>query len=88
MEIQRKHKATKGLRMKHVLMIGLQLLERIRDLHSLNLVHGDLKPANIMFGRRDCKNRLYLIDFGLTREESVEDDQVSIFKTAFNVAID
>lgn len=56
--------------MKHVLMIGIQLLKRIEALHGLGYVHGDIKPANIMFGRDKNKNILYLIDYGLTRHQS------------------
>lgn len=69
MDIQTKFHATKGLRMKHVLMIGIQLLRRIKTLHSLGFVHGDIKPANIMFGRGNKKNILFLIDYGLTKKE-------------------
>ena len=67
MDIQTKFHCTKGLRMKHVLMIGIQLLKRIQTLHSLGFVHGDIKPANIMFGRGNKKNTLYLIDYGLAK---------------------
>jgi serine/threonine protein kinase len=56
--------------MKHVLQIGQQLLRRIKALHSIDYVHGDIKPANIMFGRGDKRNTLYLIDFGMTKKES------------------
>ena len=69
MDIQTKFHATKGLRMKHVLMIGIQLLERIKFLHSLGYVHGDIKPANIVFGRGNKKNILYLIDYGLSAKQ-------------------
>lgn len=55
MDIQTKFKWQKGLRMKHVLMIGIQLLKRIKTLHSMEYVHGDIKPANIMFGRGNKK---------------------------------
>jgi len=58
------------MRMKHVLMIGQQVLYRIRDLHSLDFVHGDIKPLNLVFGREKYKNVLTLIDFGLTQKES------------------
>lgn len=51
-------------------MIGIQLLKRLEALHKLGYVHGDIKPANIMFGRGKNKNTLYLIDFGLTRQQS------------------
>jgi len=56
--------------MKHVLMIGQQLIRRLKVFHSFDYVHGDIKPANIMFGRGKHKNTLYLIDFGLSRHQS------------------
>lgn len=65
-----KHGITKGMRLKHVLMIGLQVLHRIRDIHSLGYVHGDVKPLNLLFGTEKTKNTVYLIDFGLTKKES------------------
>ncbi|CAI2385182.1 unnamed protein product [Moneuplotes crassus] len=60
----------KGIRMKHALMISLQVLHRIRDLHSIGYVHGDIKPLNLIFGTGRKKNALNLIDFGLTHKES------------------
>ena len=68
--IQKKFKAMDGLKMKNVLMIGFQLLQRLKVLHSLGYVHGDIKPANIVFGKGKKKNILYLIDFGITQKES------------------
>ena len=63
--------------MKHVIQIGLQLIDRLETLHKCGLIHRDLKPANIVFGldrpemaSEDQSNVLYLIDYGLTRDES------------------
>lgn len=33
--------------LRNVLNIGLQMIERLETLHSVNLVHKDIKPANI-----------------------------------------
>lgn len=67
-----------SLSLKHVLQIALQLIDRLETLHSWGLIHRDLKPANIVFGldnpedtSQDNSNTLYLIDYGLTKAESI-----------------
>jgi serine/threonine protein kinase len=45
--------------------IGLQLLNKLGHLHSIGVVHNDIKPCNILFGRDVNRNQVYLIDFGL-----------------------
>ena len=66
------------LSLKHVIQIGLQLTDRLELLHNVGLIHRDLKPANIVFGldlpedtNQEKSNILYLIDYGLTKEESI-----------------
>lgn len=54
----------------------LKCAKLIRDLHSANIVHGDIKPDNILIREHDnfnlynpikCKNfTVYLIDYGLS----------------------
>lgn len=43
--------------------IILQLIERIKNLHQIGFVHGDLKLQNIVQHSEDT-NRIFLIDFG------------------------
>lgn len=47
------------------LLIGHFLLKTLKKLHKLGYTHNDIKPANIMFGEKDGKWQVYLIDFGL-----------------------
>jgi serine/threonine protein kinase len=53
--------------LKSVLLIGLQMIIRIRDLHSKKLVHRDLKPENFMVGLDNQSNKIYLIDFSFSK---------------------
>lgn len=51
-----------------VLKLGIQMIQRIQSVHSVGLIHRDIKPDNFLFGKT-MKNlkMLYLVDFGLCR---------------------
>ncbi|CAD8099131.1 unnamed protein product [Paramecium sonneborni] len=49
-----------------VCRIGINLIDRLKLLHSKNLIHRDLKPDNICIGYEDV-DQIYLIDFGLSK---------------------
>lgn len=44
-----------------------EILQILRFVHSNNIIHRDVKPANII--RRDSDQKLFLIDFGAVKEE-------------------
>ncbi|KAK2959004.1 putative Tau-tubulin kinase [Blattamonas nauphoetae] len=49
-------------------LIGLQCIEAIELFHSKGFLHRDIKPANFVIGVGREKNKIYLIDFGLTKK--------------------
>lgn len=51
--------------MKTVLMLALQMIERIEYLHQKSYVHRDIKPENFTIGTDS--NVVHLIDFGLAK---------------------
>ena len=53
---------------KTVLMIAIQLLERIQFFHDNNYIHRDIKPENFTIGLKKKNTVLYLIDYGLSRK--------------------
>ena len=53
--------------MKTTLMIGLDMLKVLEEVHAAGFVHRDLKPSNIVLGLGNCTNQLYLIDFGISK---------------------
>ena len=51
-----------------VLLIAIQILTRVQDLHSKNYLHRDIKPENFLLGLNNNSNILYCIDFGLSKK--------------------
>lgn len=54
--------------LKTVLIIGMQMIQRLEFLHSNNFIHRDMKPENILIGQlRRKQDIIHLIDFGLVK---------------------
>lgn len=54
-----------------VIIIALQLMNRLNSIHSQGYIHRDLKPANVVIGNESNEAHfIYLIDFGLAKKEN------------------
>ena len=51
-----------------VLLIAIQVITRIQDLHSKNFIHRDIKPENFLIGNENNSDIIYCIDYGLARK--------------------
>lgn len=51
-----------------VLIIAIQTIELIEKLHNQNFIHRDIKPENFLIGIKEKTNKIYLIDFGLSKK--------------------
>jgi serine/threonine protein kinase len=54
---------------KDAILIGVELIECVRNLHSLGYVHTDIKLDNIMV---DSENFIHLRDFGLAEKYELD----------------
>ena len=53
--------------LKQVLIIAMQMVQRIEYFHSKSFIHRDIKPENIMVGQGKKANTIFLVDFGLAK---------------------
>ncbi|XP_031472557.1 uncharacterized protein LOC116244881 [Nymphaea colorata] len=58
--------------MKSVLMIGLQVVDRLEALHRIGFLHRDVKPDNLAIGLNEKSRVIYLFDFGLAHPIGAE----------------
>ena len=61
--------------LKTVLLIGVQLVERVKFLHEKGLIHRDIKPDNFLIGPAASENIIHLIDFGFTKRYTNDDGE-------------
>ena len=69
---------TKRFTLRTVALLGIQMVEAIREMHELGFVHRDIKPSNFCVGLPKIEDaegatadgeegRCYILDFGLMR---------------------
>ena len=51
-----------------VLLIAIQMVQRIEKVHEERIIHRDIKPDNFLIGGTELtKDSVYIIDFGLAK---------------------
>ena len=73
------------LSLKVVILIGLQMIKRVEDLHIRGIIHRDIKPANFIFGKQESKSLLHIVDFGLAKFYKNSDEEHIPMETGRNL---
>ena len=63
--------ATAGMGVKEIISVAVEVCRALRPLHARGLLHGDLKPGNIILGTDGIA---HLIDFSFVRAAGRQDD--------------
>ena len=69
---------TRNFTLKTILMITIQLLERIKHVHDNNYIHRDIKPQNFLVGKDSTAKTIYILDFGLAKRYRDEHTHIHI----------
>jgi len=69
---------TKNFTLKTILMITIQLIERIKHVHDNNYIHRDIKPQNFLVGKDSTAKYIYILDFGLAKRYRDEHTHIHI----------
>jgi serine/threonine protein kinase len=51
-----------------VLLIGLQIINLLENLHTSHYIHRDIKPSNFLINRNIWVEQIYIMDFGLSKK--------------------
>ncbi|KAM3129838.1 hypothetical protein pb186bvf_018048 [Paramecium bursaria] len=52
---------------KTILLIGIQIITILKQIHQKEIIHRDIKPSNIMAKNMSTDGQLYLIDYGISQ---------------------
>ena len=63
-----------------VLKLGIEIVSLLEKMHKSNFLHRDIKPNNFVIGKSSNKNKIYVLDLGLSKQYQVNGKHAA-FKT-------
>lgn len=62
------NKYQKKFKLCTVYQIGIQIISLLEKLHESRYIHRDIKPNNFLIGYKNDKDKIYIMDFGLSKQ--------------------
>jgi len=82
---------TKRFSVEEAIQLGIDIAKALREIHEANVVHRDVKPANIILAPlRDGRKRAVFVDLGVSRlvpDDEAPDDELLTEITSTNRAV-
>jgi len=60
--------AARQMSLRGTVQVAEEMLLRVEDVHSKDVIHRDIKPENFLVGRNTEARSLFIIDFGLAKK--------------------
>jgi len=70
------NKYNRKFKLSTVFMLADQLIYLLRQLHTSEYIHRDIKPNNFLIGRDKNMGQLYMMDFGLSKKYTMNDKHI------------
>jgi serine/threonine-protein kinase len=73
--------AGRALSLAETVQIALQICDALGAAHERGIVHRDLKPENVFLAKKGERERVKVLDFGISKIKTAEAEQVRMTRT-------